>query len=95
MTNLIGLPNMCFNVGRVQVGLWNKEVDDGTYWVSVARKQGEEPHLSCDYDLINSTEITSAILALKQAHEFLNQAEPLKWDENQPVANINIPERVP
>ena len=94
MSDVSTKPYRTFTVGLVQVDLWKKETVDGAYWVTVERKKNSATQVSSDPQLIESTDITTAIMALKQAHDYLKNPNTLSWAE-EPKPFLQAPERLP
>ena len=70
------LPEVSFTVGKVRASLWRKSItsvgEDCMYWVSLGRARPQRLPRREELEVLEAKDIPSAILALKKAHEYLN-----------------------
>ncbi len=95
MPGLTADPYRAFVVGLVRVAVWKDTGDDRPTAITVERNRPgirNEPNYS---PVLAVEDVSKAILALKQAHDFL-QASLLDWEqENDSPTEHRIPERIP
>lgn len=94
MASSIG-PYRSFVVGLVRVALW-EDFDEGRPNAVTVERSRPGLHNQPNYSpILELRDISKAILALKQAYDFLEHANTLDPDDDESISSHTIPERIP